>query len=38
MPDLEYLHVSMNELMHEFEMSYLRKNILVGWLKFSALV
>jgi len=27
--DLEYLYVGMNELVYEFEMSYLRQNIWV---------
>ena len=38
MLDLECLYMSMNELMHEFEMNYLRLNIWVCWVKFSGLV
>jgi len=35
--DLEPLYVSMTELMHEFEMNYLRLNIWICWVQISGI-
>jgi len=36
--DLEPLYVSLNELVHAFEMNYLRLNIWVCWVKISGIL